>query len=370
MQTVDLNNVFGKMGGYWKPPDGSGLAEVEQAMTKHLHRIQKGNYRQPEDHPIAFGFVNNGSFNAFATIDGQSDIIGMHLGLLFILNNLFFAMLSHPAILPKVGNASAEQPKAYDPNLSTVEIVAAAEESARLRPNDSIRDDYAQKLSWIARTFILEHELCHLFNGHVDWLNKHTKQSLFGEIGASLIPGLSSLNLQTLEMDADCYGASHVTLEIFKNGPSQMLANPHMNSSEEALYAIYFALYSLFRIFHNRPVAEITNLLGNNNHPPAVLRQFIVGATISSRIADNDALKATFTPEQNSEVAVRAMRGAEAAFLFLQGREWDPNAAFGEERFPDGIIEACQATSLSLQTNWKTLKSELDDFKRGDKLAE
>ncbi|BAR58817.1 hypothetical protein NK6_5659 [Bradyrhizobium diazoefficiens] len=370
MKTDILEKAFRNHGGPWNAAESAEIANIEKAMEARIRRTQCANYQQVQS-PIRFGFVNNGSFNAFATLCENTDIIGMNLGLLINLNNLFLAMMSHPEILPKVGNPGVEQPKLYDPTKAARGIYAAAAETPLLSPNDPVRKDYAQKLSWIGRSFILEHEFCHLFNGHVDWLQNHTKSALFDEIGASLIPGLSSLDRQTFEMDADCYGATHTTLAIFRNGgPSKVLENPHMSSPEDALYAVHFALYSVFRIFHNKPINEISKLLGDRNHPPAILRHFITAAAISSRVDDNETMKSQFTLEQCSEIGGRAVRGVEAAFLFLQGRKWDPKIAFNAERFPDGLQKACSTAANELRANWKKLREQLQRFMRGEKLAE
>ena len=227
------------------------------------------------------------------------------------------------------------------------------------------------KLSWIARNFILEHEFCHIFNGHVDWLSSHSNIDAFDEIELPLLPKLSSLNRQTLEMDADCYGASHTVLEIFRNGgPSKTLANPFMNSHVDALYAIHFALYAAFRIFHNKPIDQIDSLLGDKNHPPAVLRHFIVSAAIASRADDNSDVKSHISLQESSEIGLQAMRGVEAAFLFVSGREWDPKVAFDADRFPEGIERACLTASNKLRDHWRILREELLPFKRGKRLAE
>src|SRR5689334_9189143 len=116
-----LDRALRGSGGRWAPPEGSALANLEQTIVRRIRRIQIANYDNGFL-PIEFGFVDDGSFNAFATKYEDTDIIGMNVGLLLILNNLFFAMLSHPEILPAIGQSSAESAKNYEPGTWTVNI--------------------------------------------------------------------------------------------------------------------------------------------------------------------------------------------------------------------------------------------------------
>jgi hypothetical protein len=56
--------------GAWRFPVGRSRAEIantDKATTARIRRTQQATYKQIQS-PIQFGFVNNRSFNAFATL--------------------------------------------------------------------------------------------------------------------------------------------------------------------------------------------------------------------------------------------------------------------------------------------------------------
>jgi hypothetical protein len=358
-------------GGLWPEPEGTVLGQFVAQTTRYLRRLQEANFAVARE-PIEFALIRDGSFNAFATIHKGTDFVGLNLGSFFILNDLFLRIMAHPDVLPKVGKSASEiAPSVSDGVPPSVDFSRAPVfDVQRVIPNDPVRADYAAKLAFIARIYIVEHEFCHIFNGHVDWLINRHKFSAMNEVGASLIPGLSNLDLQTLEMDADCYGASHTLLSIFRSDPAKVLPNPFMDTYSGALFAVQFALYCVFRMFHNRPIDAKADLLAGGDHPPAILRQFIITATFMSRTNDNRSISDNVPQDQFNDITTRAMRGGEAAFLFLSGQPWDSKLAFDEGRFPEGVIEKCLAASGQLEANWQKLRNELQPFKRGAVLAE
>lgn len=297
----------------------------------------------------------------------MTDVIAMNLELLLVLNNLFLAIMSHPEVLPKVGDASVEKAKLYNIEEFNVDIVEAAQLAPSLYPNDPARKDYALKLSWIARNFSLEHEFCHISNGHVDWLNNKSNVAAFDEIEIASVAGLGSLDRQTLEMDADCYGASHTLLSIFRGDPSKVLANPFMNTIADALYAIHFALYATFRIS--------IQAVQRNRYPAGQGKPSACGFAPIHR-----ARCSCFTDRQPSGCKIACIfsgwdrdrwtsNEGRRSRLFLKGHAWDPKAAFSE-RFPEGLIPACTGRREHLASNWKVLRNDLEPFKRGEKIAE
>jgi hypothetical protein len=131
------------------------------------------------------------------------------------------------------------------------------------------------------------------------------------------------------------------------------------------MFAIFFALYCTFRIFHNEALTEDVELLGDGDHPPAVLRQFIVRATLHSRIDDNKSLSDFISLDDFNKAASDGMEMGEKAFALLGA-----GPAFDDARFPEGIIEKCHAAAGDLMANWGNIREGLLEFKRGEKLAE
>jgi hypothetical protein len=245
-----VEEIATSYGGIWPEPENTNLGQFVASTGRHLRKLQSSNFAAVRS-PIEFGLIKNGSFNAFATVHKGTDFVGLHLGLVFILNDLFLRIMAHPDVLPSIGKSFLEKAPPISDGVSPQVDLSKARffDVQRIVPNDPIRADYAAKLAFIARVFIIEHEFCHIFNGHVNWLFDRHKFIAMSEIGASLIPGLSDLDLQTLEMDADCYAATHTLLSIFRSDPAKVLPNPFMNTYSGALFAIQFALYCVFRMF-------------------------------------------------------------------------------------------------------------------------
>jgi hypothetical protein len=350
----------------------SDLLDLAAWYSRRLHRLQTDNYVR-SGAQIRFGLVNSYSFNAFAAVRDDIDIVGINLGLIFALDNLFMLMMSHPTILPEIGVVEATTP----PIIQFSDDWATLSSGARLKiPNDPIRFDYAQHIAWIARYFIMEHEFCHLFHGHVDWLCENHHLNALGEVGASSIPNLDNLDLQTLEMDADCWAATHTLLTLFRSDPNAVFGgqrpgalsgtvNPFLRSYPQVVFAVQFAIYCLFRLFHNKPVDLSVGLLHRNDHPPAILRQFIAGATLQSRIEDNRDVFGRVSPEVFRSEAGRAVTNAEKAFLSITGIA--PSGPPSPTYYQD-VIHACQVAADELSENWKKLRPQLSKHKRGKSL--
>lgn len=352
------------LGGAWRPAADSKLDGLLDWHRRFVRKLQQNNYLAGRP-PIEFGLINSGQFNAVAGMQNGVDVIGLCLGQPLITANLFSSLLSHPEILPNVGNSSAETFRgAFDPTQRSVDVFAVA--AAITSPKDPVRADYALKLGWIARYFIVEHEFYHLFNGHIDWLNKTTNFNALGEVGASAIPNLSALNLQTLEMDADCNGATHTLLTIFRARPEVCLSNPHMNTYEDATFAIHFALYCIFRIFNTKRIDLTIDMLDYGDHPPAVMRQFMIAATMHSRLFDNKSVSEFITEERFATAASGALIEAERAFLLVAGKPPHANAM----AVSGPIIDKCSKDTKRLNKNWTSLRLELLPYKRGRTLSE
>jgi hypothetical protein len=147
----------------------ANLDGIADWYTKRARALQRDNF-VVQRLPIECGLVNSNIFNAVAGLQGGNDVIGMYIGTIFILRDLFGVMLSHRDILQHIGNASVERrlrPK-FNIEQDTIDLGHELANPNRPWPNDPIRGDYASWLAWIARYFIFEHEFCHIFNGHLD----------------------------------------------------------------------------------------------------------------------------------------------------------------------------------------------------------
>src|ERR1700681_2636581 len=96
-------------------PDPSS-SEIDDFLDRLLRRCNdrakeriKISVRDPDVHTVETYLINSGALQAYAEIEGGVNVIGIHLGAVFIVRDLFDQMLSHPAIFSHVGIASKER---------------------------------------------------------------------------------------------------------------------------------------------------------------------------------------------------------------------------------------------------------------------
>src|SRR2546421_441590 len=91
--------------------DGRLLAEVkasaDEVIRKHC------DARGPKMPHIHFDFIDSPRIQAWAWYSRpiHSGYIGMYAGTVFLLYDIFYRMMSHPKILPTIGDASLESVK-------------------------------------------------------------------------------------------------------------------------------------------------------------------------------------------------------------------------------------------------------------------
>jgi hypothetical protein len=349
-------------GGALSLPAGGGLETlVGQCKGQAEHRIRV-QCPDPEAVRIEIGIINDGSFNAFAAKAEGVDLIGINVGTIFILRDLFDSMLSRPDILVQIGNIHAEtaRPSIYDPETHTLNLKILSHHRL-FEPQDPERSKYSSTLFTIAFYFIFQHEFGHIFGGHVDWLMKTTGLPTLPELGAISATGLTGLDLQTLELDADCFGIQDVAMRVFRYNSAASPAFPDVTAigpKRDGMFALYFALYAVFRIFATRPTGQLSEIL-KDDHPPAIFRQRFVWGKILELLQRFDIMSV----EDFEKISIEATLECERAFAVMTGRPVDPNLHTKETWDASGKL-----VSMIL-ANWKVLRPELDELKRGGVLA-
>lgn len=341
----------------WPRGLNATMDELSDWYQARARQLQGANYTSQRS--IECGLITSQHLNAVASIEGETDVIAIYSGTITILMNLFKVMLSRSDILACIGDASAENGGTVlgpEVDLATLSL------SAWPTPKDKNRVSYASRLAWIARYFIFEHEFCHLFNGHVDWQRARVGLNALAEVSDG--EPISFLDRQTLEMDADCYGASRTLLTVFRATPAVAFGNAaHLLTYKDAVFAISFSLYCLFRLFRLHPVTRDTRLIGGSNHPPAILRYHICAITLHSRIFDNVSVSTFISMEDFRAASNDALAEGMRAFELL---------GLGQTGTPmwEGLIEMLQSAANELRGNWTRIRGELLVHKRGARLAE
>lgn len=214
----------------------------------------------------------------------------------------------------------------------------------------------------VAIFYILQHELAHIWNGHIGMLSEHDASAEFVD-GLDASPDFEhDPRLYALEMDAD-KGAIHATLmryaRLDMNGSWPALkydANTVLPGLDIYLQGIGFALITAFNLMHVA-LQELRPIQHAKKHPAISLRK---------SWAMDALIRAFYGSENNPDLdVVQIIRSAS------RGSAFGLADAFGLDR-KVAIERLCASplTLLSILDDLKDLQPELRRFMRGERLMQ
>lgn len=125
-------------------------------------------------------WVNNPSFNAFATVSKDTEFIAVYLGVMYRLNRYFFTSLSDPDFLPTLGEIECEVERKSA--LDSLRFVGGIESTHPICPQRFLA---AQHLTFGATLFVFFHELAHVERCHFRLLRDELGIDQFVELPTS-----------------------------------------------------------------------------------------------------------------------------------------------------------------------------------------
>ncbi|HEX5355532.1 MAG TPA: hypothetical protein VFW93_04920, partial [Aquabacterium sp.] len=240
---------------------------------------------------IKYGLIRSGDINAFAYASSEPnvplDFIGVNLGALFTLLNVFFRILSHPSNFPEVGDARLENGDGAPLPWITTNVVSA--DIPYVPPRCPIRARFALELTFCALDFLFFHEISHLRHGHIEFIREKLKANSITEAMETEDDPSASEIRQALEIDADCGATLHSLNRAFLAFRAHNQARDSFSELEWAIVkhaygsnalatrSICFSAYILFRIFNVG--SWRIDLQPKLTHPLPPFRAYAVGAT-------------------------------------------------------------------------------------------
>lgn len=285
------NHFLSRGGLYWHGdvPYGGMLRSSLEVFRDKLQSYKEG---LPAFPAINYNFIYNPALNAVASKPpaGGEYYLGIHSGTFHILNDLFLRMLSTRTILPWVGDTSKEKDtcKLFNPQITDLDqlFLARYNDPQGFMPVDYQRAYFAANYAKTALNFLFEHECGHIVSGHVRWVAGMGFTSL--EEQDAPRAGISGIDSQTLEMDADGFAAHHGILYMhwLMQGADQLPKEKaaFIKDWETVLFNWTFAVYSLFRLFGYREYDN--SRLTSYSHPPPGIRQRLMMLNINQLLRD------------------------------------------------------------------------------------
>lgn len=292
-----FDETFSDNGGWFNPEN---LQQIDRWLifdwiTPQIETIIQSHIRNtysPFD--VKFAYINNPKLNALVKLFVYQDkaYIGLNVGSAFTIFNYFFQALSHPNLLINIGDPKSEEYKKkkiqgvifnINSDGKINQTYVNGKPMIEYHPNDQIRLNYARLLSLNAIIFLIEHEIAHLVNGHLE-LRSHSN------IGTRL----DNFSEQVLEWDADTWAISQGVGRIIKHTSNLPHEMPEpirwiYSSFENELSAWLFSITSLFLLDSSIPFDF--DKLDVYDHPPSPLRvSYVLSTTL-------ECLKDKYTEE-------------------------------------------------------------------------
>jgi len=338
-----------------------GILPKEKYTTELEVWLENFNYSFSDlflnkNHPkIIIEFINNSEVNACVCKVQESYVIGIYLGFIYVVNDLFFRMLSSPNVLVKYGNASIEQVrKIKNAQITDSDILYLAKHNdKRNTPLDDVRSRIAIALSVFCFNHLVLHEYAHIALGHVDYLAKINDQNIHFEnqIQTSEVDYRFRHNC---ELEADAYATNlslhTLFLEDYTGSGVNDMIKPYLRNVTDRVFLWNFAIYSQKRLFGYRKyqLRELKNL----SHPPPSLRQHVTIGVLRSIIKVNS--QDEMLKENIEDIIRKSLLEVESAFAEISEQPFDMDAysfVFQEEikNYHDDLKNANAVVKLKLE---------------------
>ena len=288
-----FDGTFSKDGGWFNPENFHQIDRmlIFDWITPQIEAIIQAHVQnRSSPFEVEFAYINNPTLNAQVKLFVLEDkaYIGLNVGSAFTMFNYFFQALSHPDLFVNIGDSKSEEYKKkkiqgvtfnFNSDGASNLTYANGQPMIEYFPNDPIRLNYARLLSLHTIIFLIEHEIAHLLNGHLELRSQRKGKN-----------GLDSFSEQVLEWDADSWAMSQGVGRIIKH-TSQM---PHelpepvrwiYSSFDNDISAWLFSINSLFLL--NSSIPFDLDKLEFYDHPPAPLSASFVSSVTLEYLSVN-----------------------------------------------------------------------------------
>ncbi|WP_333597278.1 hypothetical protein [Chryseobacterium flavum] len=255
-----FNNLFNKYGNRLITNDNS----INQFRITARETISK--YTNLD---IYFDIIDEPRVNAVASKLNDSYFIAIFSGTIQVFDYLIRKICAHPNILTEFGNSSKECKTTKVYNAVIKNSIHIIEENPPVKPVTKERNRLSQLIFTQAVLNIIFHELGHIVNGHLNFLQL-SKINYIEEvqIESTKLSSLESLDRQTLEIDADAFSAIETLRELFTIFNSQEYQD--ILPCHKSIFKLWsFTRQICWRVMENnyidKKLLEIT-------HPPTGIR--------------------------------------------------------------------------------------------------
>jgi hypothetical protein len=285
--------------------------------------LQRAQNRYPNIPRLNIDIIRSFAINALAKKHDGEFYIGINAGAVEFLSDTFAKIFSHRRTAPTIGSLEATSEEKIELNVeSNYGVLSYTKRSNRI-PKDPDRRGYAVYFRNLAIAFLTYHEIGHVANGHLGYLES------LGAHEFSELPSIDTESrrdpktLQTLEMDADSFAINSLYREFvsnkraFDNADHQLL---HLSSYEIMLFNFIFSIHIFFRLFGVLDLDTADESL--SSHPPASSRMTMMVANIHTLFLANGSLNVDL--KKISKAVFDAIHQAEQAFsnCFYQNFEF------------------------------------------------
>jgi hypothetical protein len=261
------------------------LDSVARMAHKTIAEYRKA--RGPQMPPFYFNYIDQRKLNAFAFFVDQPapfGFIAASTGTIWLIYDLFYRALSHPKILPTIGNATAERTNRPFSWILSCDYDALLKKRrngnghiSHVFPKDPERKKYAEKLAMIALKFLVLHEAAHITNGHCGYGNSNGIPLLMEFLGN--VTTINNFIWQYIEIVADSHAAviswsrqPEITDDELNERGRMERGNQIVDPSELLMFDWIFAVGFMFLLLDDPK----SKLLEEYDHPPPMERLVLV----------------------------------------------------------------------------------------------
>ncbi|MBZ9704595.1 MULTISPECIES: hypothetical protein [unclassified Mesorhizobium] len=220
---------------------------------------------------LVIGLVDDDRWNALADISCGQPVVAINTGIPIRILNLLIACFSDPGIFPGVGRRYESEPIRLGTNGPSMSLYNQGKIFDNVIGTDRLA--FAFRLTVMLTRYVALHEFVHIRNGHVD-LVKSSQPLLAMEENQDSVPGVSNLDFQAMEWDADnCAMLMWLTAAIEAHQIQGY--NKGLEEGGEHLHALFTTgLLLLWRL--TEAIEPASDEPMEQHHPPALVRSNFV----------------------------------------------------------------------------------------------